>query len=128
VEAAIHAVRSCFNEDSSEGVLVDASNAFDSLNRHTALLNIRHLCPPIATIIINCYREPTDLFVGGSVLKSQEGTTQGDPLATPFYALATIPLIHKLSVQSSAKQVWYADDSSAIGRLISLAQLLRGQG
>ena len=62
VEAAIHAVRSCFEEDTSEGIiLVDASNAFNSLNHHSALLNIRHLCPSIATVIINCYREPGPL-------------------------------------------------------------------
>ena len=35
----------------------------------------------------------------------------------PFYALATIPLISELSTQSSARQVWYADDSAAIGKL-----------
>ena len=46
VEAAIHVVRSAFSEDSAEGVLlVDASNAFNSLNRNVALKNIGHLCP-----------------------------------------------------------------------------------
>ena len=41
VEAAIHAVRSAFNEDSADGVLlVDASNAFNCLNRNAALRNI----------------------------------------------------------------------------------------
>ena len=80
VEASIHAVRSCFNDKSTEEVLlVDATNAFNSLNRNAALLNICHLCPALATIVINCYRELVDLFVGRISLKSQEGTTQGNP-------------------------------------------------
>ena len=60
--------------------LVDASNAFKSLNRQVALHNIRHLCPSLATILINTYREPTELFVDSEVLWSEEGTTQDDPL------------------------------------------------
>ena len=89
VEAAIHAVRSWYEEEATEGILlVDASNAFNSLNRQSALLNLRHLCPPIAPILINCYRDPSSLFVDGEKLWSEEGTTQGDPLAMPFYALA----------------------------------------
>ena len=51
------------------------------------------------------------------VLCSDEGTTQGDPLAMPLYALATIPLINRLSSEPNVKQVWYTDDASAAGRL-----------
>ena len=48
VEAGIHAVRSSFNDESTEGVLlVDASNDFNSLNRNVALHNIWHLCPAL---------------------------------------------------------------------------------
>ena len=94
IEAGIHSVRDLFNKKETEGVLlVDASNAFNSLNRQTALQNARRLCPSLATMLINTYREPTDLFVDGDVLSSREGTTQGDPLAMPMYAIATAPLI-----------------------------------
>ena len=51
VEAVVHAVRSSFDLDDTEGVLlVDASNAFNSLNRAVALQNIRQLCPSFAPI------------------------------------------------------------------------------
>ena len=39
VEAAIHAVRCCFDEESIGLLLVDASNAFNSLNCNLALLS-----------------------------------------------------------------------------------------
>ena len=81
-EAAIHAMRNIFEADETDAaLLVDASNAFNSLNRAAAQNNIRVLCPLIATYVTNTYRVPACLFVvGGSELKSAEGTTQGDPL------------------------------------------------
>ena len=115
----MHAVRTAFESEENEAVLlVDASNAFNSLNRQVALHNIRRLCPPLATILINTYRAPTELFVDGDTILSQEGTTQGDPLAMSMYALATIPLIKKLD--GNYKQVWFADDAAAVGRIVDL--------
>ena len=89
-----------------------------------ALHNIRHVCPSLATILINTYRAPSDLFIDGDVLLSQEGTTQGDPLAMPFYALATVPLIKRLT--SFVKQTWYADDAAATGKIDDLRTLVGG--
>ena len=68
-EAAVHAMRVIFEDANTDGILfVDASNAFNNLNRSVALINIQYVCPPIATIIINCYRQNAELFVGGSTL------------------------------------------------------------
>ena len=121
IEAAIHAVRSAFGRDSTAGVLlVDASNAFNSLNSSVAVQNIKHLCPILATFSINCYQDPCDLFVGGTSIKFQEGTTQGDPLAMPLYSMATIPLIKELSSRSDTTQAWYADDSAAMGTIANI--------
>ena len=93
-------------------------NAFNALNRASALHNIRILCPPLATYAINTYRQPARLFItGGSELKSAEGTTQGDPLAMVIYAISLQPLITRLGISSDAKQCWYADDASGSGSL-----------
>ncbi len=120
-EAAVHAVQMTFQKAETEAVLlVDASNAFNALHRQAALHNIMRLCPSIATILINTYRNPSELFVDGSTIWSQEGNTQGDLLAIPMYALATIPLIQKLSTE--VLQVWYADDATAAGKLPSLRE------
>jgi len=119
VESAVHAVRSHFTLDDTEAILlVDASNAFNALNRIVALHNIQYICPPLATILINCYRSPAALYISGDILYSQEGTTQGDPLAMPMYALATLPLIARLP--SDVFQVWYADDACAGGNVTQL--------
>ena len=76
--------------------------------------------PTLACILINTYCSPASLFVSGDTILSEEGTTQGDPLAMPMYAIAMIPLIRRLN--NDVTQVWYADDACACGRLASLHQ------
>ena len=100
-EATIHAMREVFNSADTEAIiLVDASNAFNSLNREVALRNVKNVCPSLATILINTYRSKSELFINGETILSREGTTQGDPLAMAMYAISTIPLIHCLSKDS----------------------------
>ena len=70
----------------------------------------------------NTYKAPVRMFVAeGGEIASREDTTQGDPLAMAMYALAITPLIKRLKEQvPTASQVWFADDSSAAGRLVAL--------
>ena len=113
-EAAIHAMRSIFSGEECEAVLlVDAKNAFNTLNRQATLHNIRIICPAFSTILINTYRSLKLLLQGGEHLLSKEGTTQGDPLAMAMYALGMCiyPLITQLC--GPARQVWFADDATA---------------
>ena len=96
IEAAVHTIRSMFSSEDTEAILlVDASNTFNSLDRQVALHNAHYLCPSLANILINTYQDPSELFTDGEVLWSEAGTTQGDPLAMPLYALATIYSTHK---------------------------------
>lgn len=65
-EAAIHAMYTIFEADETDGVLlIDAFNAFNALNRQTALHDIRIQCPIIATYAINTYRLSARLFISG---------------------------------------------------------------
>ena len=119
-EAAVHAMKEIFQADSTEGVLlVDARNAFNNLNRQVALRNIQYICPAVATILINCYRDLSSLYVGGTVLLSREGTTQGDTLAMTMFGLTTLPLINATK-KAGASQCWFADDAASGGRFIRL--------
>jgi len=117
-EADVYAMREAFNSDSEGMLLIDATNAFNSINRAVALYNIQRSCPSFSIVLINTYRHPACLFVDGDTLYSEEGTTQGDPLAMPFYALATVPLTKKLVAPVS--QIWYADDAAACGKISAL--------
>ena len=61
------------------------------------------VCPALSHILINTYRNNSQLFVDGQCILSKEGTTQGDPLAMAMYAIGTQPLIRTLD--GIAKQV-----------------------
>ena len=121
-DAAVRAVRTLFQDESTDAaIFVDASNAFNRLNRQVALRNFPSICPALATVVTNLYREDSNLFIDGETLLSREGVTQGDPLAMAIYAVAIMPLIWRLQEGSEERhQVWFADDASANGALNSL--------
>ena len=124
-EAAIHAMNQVFSEEGADGVLlIDATNAFNQMNRAMAMPNIRITCKEIALYIINTYRSPSRLLIsGGGEISSQEGTTQGDPLAMPWYAINTVHMITSLRASiPQVKQVWLADDSAGGWSIESLYQ------
>ena len=125
--AAIHPMEKIFKEESTESVLlVDATNAFNSINRKVFLHNIPILCPAMSTFVTNCYTAPAQLFViGGTEIRSNEGTTQGDPVAMAIYAIGITPLITMMielvtTRCDDIKMVAFADGFSAAGKLTSL--------
>lgn len=129
IEAAVHAMRTTFEDNQTEAILlVDAENAFNNLNRKAALHNIKQLCPPFHQYLQNTYQKPARLIIstanGHDSLLSEEGSTQGDVAAMAKYALGIKPLIEKLgditSDANKCKQAWYADDSSSAGELVQM--------
>ena len=116
-EAAVHTLSAIYEEESMDGILlVDASNAFNCLNRKAALANINNLCPALGTVLTNTYRSEQKLFIDGECIPSREGTTQGDPL----YAMATLPLIQSLQREAEVEQILFADESAAGGNVNEL--------
>ena len=117
-EAGVHSMQRLYEQEDVEAILfVDASNAFNSLNRKAALHNVSRVCPAIGKVFQNTYGKPIRLFVSrGGEIQSAEGTCQGDPCAMALYAVATIPLIRRLAESNPhVRQTWYADDDAAGG-------------
>ena len=126
-EAAAHAMGYIFQEENTDAVLfIDASNAFNTLNRTALLHNIQYLCPPMATYIRNCYQKPSRLFIaGGKELMSSEGTTQGDPSAMPSYGIGILPYLAMIRPDQETgllKQLAYADDIGGGAKLAILRE------
>ena len=101
MEAAVHALGDLFNEHEGNEwgiLLINASNAFNSLNRKAALWNACHLWPHGCGFIFNCYKAWSTLVVSGysTFLYSKEGVTQWDPLSLAVYAISVLPLIRAL--------------------------------
>ena len=95
-EAAVHAMQSLFHSSATQAVLLaDASNAFNSLNQRVSLHNLHFICPPLAITFTNVYREASSLIIGGECLLSEEGTTQGDPLAIWLCMLSPLYLSYR---------------------------------
>ena len=116
-------MRKIFQKEGTDGVLlIDASNAFNCLNRSVTLYNIQKSCTIITTYLINTYRSPASLYVACCQrILSMEGTTQGDPLARAWYSLSTWVMIDVLKARiPKVKQVWLADDASAALSMASL--------
>ena len=65
-EAAVHAMSEIFAEEETDAVLLlDAANAFNSINRKVMLHNIKFICPAMAVYTYNCYSTASRLFVQG---------------------------------------------------------------
>ena len=77
----------------------------------------------MAIYTINCYSKSSRLFIqGGGELSSSEGTTQGDSIAMPMYAMGIVPLLDNIKKTSASevKHAAYADDLAGAGKLKNL--------
>ena len=112
------------HEKSDTVILVDASNAFNNLNRKVFLHNIKTYCPETAIYLNNCYSVPARLFVSGNLeLTSHEDSTKGDPLGVTIYDIGITSILDKMLVamqNDHNKMMGLADDVTASGNLEAL--------
>ena len=80
-EAVIRAMYEIFKDHTTECILlIDAENAFNSVNRNVMPYNLKFNCLVMSTYISICYACPVRLFIiSGGKLLSNEGTIEEDP-------------------------------------------------
>ena len=65
-EAAVHAMKQIFLDQGTEAtLLVNAMDAFNTINRQSALHNISVMCPLLTQRLINTYKHSVCLFITG---------------------------------------------------------------
>ena len=91
-KAAVHAIRELYSQPHT-----DPYCCFQCLAQYTALMNIRELYPPFSVSLINTYCQP---FCWWRIYFIYRGHYLRWPNGDPMYALAILPLIHKLDAHA----------------------------
>ena len=94
------------------------------------LHNVSMKCPAFSQYVNNTYGNASKLYVtGGSrlvandIIQSEEGTTQGDPIAMAIYGIGMSVLQSSLEYsETKVKSVAYADDYSGAGNIKDLVK------
>ena len=85
------------NNPTAVFVKADFSNAFNCVDRQAFLEQCRHHFPGLSRWAEWCYSQPSQLHFGSSIISSERGVQQGDPLGPLFFSLALQPLLIRLS-------------------------------
>ena len=118
-EAAAHAARRIISELGEGEVFVklDFKNAFNNCRRDTILESVAKHFPEILPFVFSSYGRHSHLFFGESIILSQEGIQQGDPLGPLLFCLALHDLLQPLC---SDFKVAFLDDVTIAGDLHSV--------
>ena len=90
-------------------IFVDATNAFNQMNRVEALTQLIEHFPELVGYFIMFYGKDTDLWYGEDIIKAEIGVQQGDVFAPFVYALS----IHWLLMK--ANEMCVNDDEFTVG-------------
>ena len=135
-EAIVHAASqamSSVDDDWCWTLLLDFSNAFNSINREAMFVEFRRRLPGLSAWIEYCYSGQPLLHLGKDVIHSCSGVQQGDPLGPLGFALTLHPIIERIKadVQSTTMNAWYLDDGTIMGppdALTSALQIVERDG
>ena len=97
-EAAVHATRRWMTTMPDDSVLVklDFTNAFNTLRRDSLLDAVAREIPELYRFAHAAYSNRPLLRYGSKIIRSEEGTQQGDPLGPLEFCLALQPVLVKL--------------------------------
>ena len=114
-EAAVHAAREFLTSQQGDDfvlVKLNMKNAFNSVSRTHLLSICARRCPEIFRLTQLAYGSHGILLVGNSVISSECGVQQGDPLGPLLFVLAVDDIARSVS---SSLNMWYLDDATLGG-------------
>ena len=108
-------------------LLLDFSNAFNSINRGCMFQEIRARIPSMAAWMESCYGAHPILHLGVDFILSCCGVQQGDPLNPLGFALTLQPIVERIKAEVPGLNInaWYLDDRTLCGTPDDLAEVLR---
>ena len=107
-------------------LLVDFSNAFNSVDRSTLFREVRHRIPSIAAWMECCYGAQPILHLADHTILCCCGVQQGDPIGPLGFALALQPIVERIQCEVPGLLInaWYLDDGTLCGSPDNLAAAL----
>ena len=134
-EAFIHSVRDISNDgsissDSKFLLLVDFSNAFNSINIKCMFKEAHRRIPSLSAWLERCYRSQSLLHFGDTKIPSCCGVQQGDPLGPLGFSLILQPVIERIEreVPDLLLNVWYLYDGTLCDSLYRALNIIEEEG
>ena len=126
-ESAAHAIRSLLqslpqtpatgNRQKFVIIKLDIKNAFNLMRRDHMLKACQLRVPSVFTLVHLSYAEHSPLVASDSIIMSQSGVQQGDPLGPLLFSLGVDEIVR--SIQSPLN-FWYLDDATIGGPVDSV--------
>ena len=97
-EPAVHATRIFLDNLQPGNILlkIDSQNAFNTVRRDVILEEIKEVFPELLPLADSTLARASDLIFGESLISSEEGAEQGDPLGSVYFCLAIRKLLMSL--------------------------------
>ena len=120
-DAIVHAVANCLEDPSIPPenrfiLLVDFSNAFNSIDHSALFREVRLHTPSISAWMECCYGAQPILHLSDHTILSSSGVQQGDPLGPLGFALPIVDRIRR-EVPGLLVNAWFLDDGTLCGSL-----------
>ena len=128
-EAVIHSVSHLMSSgqpDQQWVLLLDFTNAFNTINRFSMFEEFRAHIPGLSAWMESCYSGQPFLHLGSQTILSCCGVQQGDPLGPLGFALTLHPIVERIraAVPNLTLNAWYLDDGILVGSSRDIAAAL----